>query len=388
MKRFSHHIIKLASACCLIAAAPACSTREAGLADEPQRDEGRVRLGLTAEILGEARSGEAAGLPDNEKMHTLRIVILHPDGTVEHNQFIDFGHGMFSEYTQVMEVQKNEKKTIYLIANETSISTDLHAALGTYTAGKNDFKNAVDDLVFTPDYTQPLPMSSKYEVEIREEAQKECRFYLVHAAAKFTFRFINKREGAVAVNSVAVAEIAEKSYLLPRKIAPTMKFQETEGGIVEELYWIEWLKKVSDEAQQNPDDKELADKRGWIQDYDIPPTTHRTAVMEAPQGFRVAGLTYDMGVPKPGLATYPAFYLPESKDLKDSSNPYGEQEYTLTLHVTDANNEKKTFSRPFDNLKALFRNTHVAVDITFLEKDIQVDVTPYSEVVLEPEFGL
>ncbi len=65
MKRFSHHIIKLASACCLIAAAPACSTREAGLADEPQRDEGRVRLGLTAEILGEARSGEAAGLPDN-----------------------------------------------------------------------------------------------------------------------------------------------------------------------------------------------------------------------------------------------------------------------------------------------------------------------------------
>lgn len=110
--------------------------------------------------------------------------------------------------------------------------------------------------------------------------------------------------------------------------------------------------------------------------------------MEAPQEFRVAGLTYDMGVPKPGLATYPAFYLPESKDLKDSSNPYGEQEYTLTLHVTDANNAKKTFSRPFDNLKALFRNTHVAVDITFLEKGIQVDVTPYSEVVLEPEFGL
>ena len=38
---------------------------------------------------------------------------------------------------------------------------------------------------------------------------------------------------------------------------------------------------------------------------------------------------------------------------------------------------------------ALFRNTHVLVDITFTEKDeVKVQVVPYAEVILEPEFGL
>lgn len=378
----------LAWALCLSAMPAACSSESAGCTGEPDQAGRTVMLGLTAEILGQARTGETSALPDNEKMHTLRIVILHPDGTVEHNLFMDFGHGMLSEYTQVMEVQQNEKKTVCLIANEASVSPDLHAVLESYTTGTNDFLNAVDGLVFTPDYTLPLPMSSTYEVEIKNDARKEYRFYLVHAAAKFTFRFTNKREGAVTVNSIAVSDIAEKSYLMPHKIAPTMKFQQTAESAAEELYWIDWLKQVSDEAQQHPEDKELADKRGWIQDYDIPAGTHRQAVAEVPEGFRVEGLTYDMGVPEPGLATLPAFYLPESKNLKDASKPYGEQEYTLTLRLTDADNEEKVFSRPFGNLKALFRNTHVAVDIAFLEKEIQVEAIPYSEVVLNPEFGL
>ena len=34
-------------------------------------------------------------------------------------------------------------------------------------------------------------------------------------------------------------------------------------------------------------------------------------------------------------------------------------------------------------------NTHVLVDITFTEKDeVKVQVVPYAEVILEPEFGL
>ena len=60
----------------------------------------------------------------------------------------------------------------------------------------------------------------------------------------------------------------------------------------------------------------------------------------------------------------------------------------MRLGVADDNNMEQVFSRPFGNLKALFRNTHVVVDVTFQEKEIQVDVIPYSEVILEPEFGL
>ena len=165
------------------------------------------------------------------------------------------------------------------------------------------------------------------------------------------------RSGPVTVNSIAVSDIAGHTYLMPRKKSPTMRFREADGS-ESELFWITWLKRVSDESQRNPDDRELADKRGWIMDYDIPAGTLSDRVMvPAPDNFRVAGFAYDMGVPKPGTAVYPAFYLPESKSLKaPGGNPDGEQAYTMTFRLTDDNNMEQVFSRPFGNLKALFRN--------------------------------
>ncbi len=383
MKTLSQHIIlRMASVLGLLLMSAACSSGSSEATPPAGRT---VMLGLTTEVLGSARTDSET--PDCEKMSTLRIVVLHPDGSVEHNRFIDFGSAMQSEYTRFLEVRPNEKKSIWLIANENSVSSDLHAALEAYTAGKQGFGEAVGDLSFVLDPARPLPMTSFYEVQTGE-TDMECRFFLVRTAAKFTFRFTNRRSGAVAVNSIAVSDIAEESYLMPHKIAPTMTFRATEQSPLEELYWIDWLKRVSDESQLNPDDKSLADRRGWILDYDVPPTAHRSVTVQAPNDFRIAGLVYDMGVPRPGTAIFPAFFLPESKSLKAASGSYGEQEYFMTLTMTDSNNETKTFRCPFDNLKSLFRNTHVTVDISLNEKGIQVDVIPYSEVVLRPEFGL
>ena len=88
-----------------------------------------------------------------------------------------------------------------------------------------------------------------------------------------------------------------------------MKFQEEDGG-EPELFWIDWLKKISDESQLNPDDKELADKRGWIQAYDIPSeTSHQEVTVNGP--LEVPSMTGD----QPGKAVFPVFYLPESKKL-------------------------------------------------------------------------
>ena len=91
---------------------------------------------------------------------------------------------------------------------------------------------------------------------------------------------------------------------------------------------------------------------------------------------------------QPGKAVFPVFYLPESKKLKAGSAAYGEQEYTLKLDMSE-NGKELSFTKTFPNLEALFRNTHVLVDITFTEKDeVKVQVVPYAEVILEPEFGL
>ena len=59
----------------------------------------------------------------------------------------------------------------------------------------------------------------------------ECRFFLVRTAAKFTFRFTNRRSGAVTIDSIAVSDIAEESYLMPHKLAPTMTFRATSKAL-------------------------------------------------------------------------------------------------------------------------------------------------------------
>lgn len=372
---------------CLVLTLGACQ-RKAG-ADTPSGADGTVTLVLNTEVLGALRSGADDGFPDEEKMETLRIVILHADGTVEYNRLLDFGAGLQTACTQLVKVREAETKAVYLIANEASVPGLDNMELDGFAAGDAGFGEKVGNLSFVPDYAGPsIPMSAMYEVEVGQ-ASKECRFYLVRAATKFTFRFKNMRSGPVTVNSIAVSDIAGHTYLMPRKKSPTMRFREADGS-ESELFWITWLKRVSDESQRNPDDRELADKRGWILDYDIPAGTVSDRVtVPAPDNFRVAGFAYDMGVPKPGTAVYPAFYLPESKSLKaPGGNPDGEQAYTMTFRLTDDNNMEQVFSRPFGNLKALFRNTHVVVDATFQEKEVQVDVIPYSEVILEPEFGL
>ena len=83
-----------------------------------------------------------------------------------------------------------------------------------------------------------------------------------------------------------------------------------------------------------------------------------------------------------------SFYLPESKDLIEPTETYGEQRYKMTLGLTDEHDEQKSFNFAFDNLKALFRNTNAVIDIIMYDRKVVVDVIPYSEVVLEPEFGL
>lgn len=221
MKTLSQHIIlRMASVLGPLFMSAACNS---GSSDTTPPAGRTVMLGVTTEVLGSVRT-------DSEKMSTLRIVVLHPDGSVEHNRFVDFGSAMQTEYTRLLEVRPDEKKSIWLIANENSVSSDLHDALEAYTAGKQGFGEAAGNLSFVLDPARPLPMTSFYEVQT-EETDMECRFFLVRTAAKFTFRFTNRRSGAVTIDSIAVSDIAEESYLMPHKLAPTMTFRATSKAL-------------------------------------------------------------------------------------------------------------------------------------------------------------
>lgn len=381
MKEILRHIVWMTILVSWALLSASCRGGEVSYTDEIQSDDDTAILVLRTGLLDQTRvSDRVNDAVDNpvEYMYTLRIVILHENGTVEHNMYIDFGEIPQTECYRIFKVTRNETKKIYLIANEENVSTDLHEQLETLTTGNTTFASIVDNFVFIPDYKNPIPMSSVYDVPVKAENLVEREFYLVRAATKFAFRFTNKRKSKVSIDAIHISDIAGATYLIPHKREPLfMSFDD------ESLYWINWLKKVADESQQSPDDVELADKRGWIQAYDIPSeTSHQEVTVNGP--LEVPSMTGD----QPGKAVFPVFYLPESKKLKAGSATYGEQEYTLKLDMSE-NGKELSFTKTFPNLKALFRNTHVLVDITFTEKDeVKVQVVPYAEVILEPEFGL
>ena len=381
MKEILRHIVWMTILVSWALLSASCRGREVSYTDEVQPDDDTAILVLRTGLLDQTRvSDRVNDAVDNpvEYMYTLRIVILHENGTVEHNMYIDFGEIPQTECYRIFKVTRNETKKIYLIANEENASTDLHEQLETLTTGNTTFASIVDNFVFIPDYKNSIPMSSVYDVPVKAENLVEREFYLVRAATKFAFRFTNKRKSKVSIDAIHISDIAGATYLIPHKREPLfMSFDD------ESLYWINWLKKVADESQQSPDDVELADRRGWIQAYDIPSeTSHQEVTVNGP--LEVPSMTGD----QPGKAVFPVFYLPESKKLKAGSATYGEQEYTLKLDMSE-NGKELSFTKTFPNLKALFRNTHVLVDITFTEKDeVKVQVVPYAEVILEPEFGL
>lgn len=391
MKKISRYTVWMAAFAGWALLLAACSSGENGCMDEVQPDTSTATLILHTALLDKTRAVDISADNSVEYMYTLRIVVLHADGSVEHNVYVDFGNFPQTECFRILEVTRNETKKIYLIANEESVSSELHGKLETLAVGDNTFRSIVDELYFTPDYRNPIPMSSVYDVPVNAESLVERQFYLVRAATKFAFHFTNERENAVSVDAITISGIVGTTYLIPHKKEKEMLFED------EQFFWIDWMKKVADESQKHPDDVTLADRRGWIQDYDIPSgQTHEAVIVRSPT--LVPGLTYHVNeAPTPGEKMFPVFYLPESKNLKDGTQEYGEQVYTMTLHLTEKNLEGETgaseekevlFTRLFPNLKALFRNTHILVDVTFWEEGVKVDVIPYSEVVLNPDFGL
>ena len=363
-----------------------CCSQEESLPEEISE----AILHLNVEPIGLTRAGTAT-LPDNEKMHSVRVIVLHNDGTVEHNKFYSLD-GAQVQRAILLKVTPDEKKKIYLFANEESVSavegvadvnSTLSAFFHTYVEGMPGFEDAVNGLYFAPDYSagKPIPMSSMYEIDFPEKGNFDGVFYVVRVATKFTVNFKNWRGEEVTVENFSIESHADKNFLM----AHVNSYPDTQNPETNQKYptWIDWLKAVSDAS--NVDSDAATNRFGWLTDYRLPEQT--TAKVYTHEGLKIGKPTVDIENPdnsEPGVANVvPVFYLPESKNLKAGAT---EQEYILTIKIAG---RAETFVCKLDKLKALFRNTHLVVNITmYNSNEIVVDVIPYSEVILEPEFGL
>ncbi len=388
MTGFFRHIKALL--CVALAVVLTACGHDGDMPKEPAEGQG-LFLVCNIGMVGSTRGGT---LPANEAMHSFRIMVLNDKGIVESNEYFSF-EGFRETYAHITQLKSRSKKRVYLFANEESVtdikcdpadiplSGSLHDYLKGVTEGTADFETKIAAVNYVPDFSKAIPLNAMYDVDIPEDLRYvEKKFWLVRAAAKFNFTFINKRKYTdITIDRFEVNGIADRQFLMP-------KFTNGEPPVFTGYStWIDWLKDASEDSQVHPD-KPSVDEMGWLTGYDIPdksnigklsydtPFTIKPTPENSVQGKEIANL-----------------YCCESKNLLSGEDSVvdNEQQYKIHVVCTSAG-EQKSFEATLPNLRALFRNTHPNVIISFTDKNPDivavVDVVPYRGCILDPYFGL
>ncbi len=339
----------------------------------------KVKLGVSvaltdgAAFLGmQSRGTLAEAVGDGEKMQTLRIIIVRPDGTVEHNRYYDF-HQVPTTYfaTAQFEVVGGETKDVYLFANEnTKFDSGRKVANYDFAGIKvgeqfptnditgKDIETDETSLIEVNDaLTQmalPLFMSECHSVDVPEKKDKDVELIIVRAAVKFTFRIINTSNEPLALNQLTISKLARREYLLPNEVVYGTELSKEDGTTIT-----------------------------YIKSYKVPMPGNN-------EHYNFKAAFTDKTVPAKsatgnGEVVLDPIYLLES-NYNDDPSTTG-RNYKISLTVGDETYENGYFN----NLTALPRNTHVVVDVTLNDKltglDCVVRVYPYGEYWLDPEFG-
>lgn len=306
-----------------------------------------------------------------ERMHTLRVIVVRPNGLVEHNEPLsgDIPEEGSSEYHGVrLNVIGGEKKDIYLFANESAVPYDftsirignlfpVEAILGLQLQA-SDNGVLIDN---TGDEKTYIPMSESFTIDVKapepdgSNFEQSADLFITRAAVKFGFFF--SLEKAIPqdlyIKSITISKLGNTEFFLPRN------------------------------AKYSPTKELLGFYDRYIYEYSVP-----VEVENKDYTFLLPEDT--MFTPMTGAADEiqftPQLYFAET----------GVKSYTVSVTLMMYKDEEKKKKEEFtiegvklDNLPILPRNTFVkinaAIDTKSLEAD--VDVVPYTSVWLEPKFG-
>ena len=341
-----------------------------------------------------------------EKIKSLRIIILSDDA-IEVNEYIDKPEMSASGFNYIRQITAG-KKDIYLIANENSVTgikyynkddislpADLYELLEKYKPNAEtnaDFANVINSVYFSFPYYESqkqesavyLPYVSHYsDIQVKEnETSDPIQMYLVPVATKFIFNFYNYRPNIVYVNEISMKYVNEDNFLVPHVGETDLKKTFDE----EEYDWIDWLAKVSEASHNNmgfDDNVNFNDQYGWIFDYEMPTEAIEKTVFVEGKKEEIYSVHRRVDEETPSTLSLGPFYRPESRNLKETNlntveedgdneaTNSNEQMYYLTLLLEDTN-ERKFEDLLIPNLKALFRNTCVIINVTMRDGDVEV----------------
>lgn len=327
-------------------------------------------------------------------VNSVRVLVFHPDGSLEANSlFSDFASGSY--WTGNIEVQANEAKTLYFIANEATLGPAASTALAA-----NDLTVAkMEQMAFAPTTDaagfaeKGFPMTACYSMAtVASAGYTQVDVSLVRAATKWTFNFINKRTKAIDVTGLTVGSFADRTWLLPHfsvggtayssdrfYVKPTTSSPSTPDagtcldGASGGQFWIDWLERAV--ALSHADNGEKPDDIGWISQYTLPDGAAHGQKISYSGSLPVEPEATSSLVFYQSESAYPAAGSPQAYTIEALTISDGEKSVTFP-RAGDPNDET---ARQLSKLKYLFRNTHVIVNIIVNEVafDVVVEVEPY-----------
>lgn len=340
-----------------------------------------------------------AAMTDNEKISTLRIIISRPDGEVEVNTCLNVGH-LESVKTDRYRVVAQERKTIYVIANEPPEATGLLASFRPAdddTPGKPVNEELTGYVLSQPSLdgaSKPIPMSAVYRMDVYHSMDADedgvvdivPRINLLRTATKFTVNVKNREgsETSVRVCNVKINSVADREFLFGRvidnagnDILHSMTL-DSSGRLTETATGEEPVVSGGDQA---PDDFSYTDY--YRDEYQlVNGTTHTTYLVKNDDGG------VDLEVAKGAEESFPSFYVCESMPTVEN----GGKPFSISLDKYDgAGNYLGSLTQELPNLSRLPRNTHVVININATGNDMDewtVEVIPFTSIVLQPEYGL
>ncbi|MCM1483348.1 MAG: hypothetical protein NC043_03360 [Muribaculaceae bacterium] len=306
-----------------------------------------------------------------ERMRTLRVIIVRPNGVVEHNEYLyrSIPEEGIGEYHNIrLKVLGGETKQVYIFANEASMFTsgqanpayDFNAiAIGSVFPTEQINALTLQCDAGTPLYDntgtvkQYIPMCESFDIDVRApqadgtDLVQTANLFITRAAVKFGF-FVTTTATPTetyTIEEFEIQTIGNKEYLLPNNAEYTpAKYPAN-----------------------------FADR--YIYEYTVPEGAVSTAYSFKPD------LTVTEQTTAGTLLTYtPALYFPETAIPADGN-------FYIRMRLTG--DKEYSAAVPLPNLPSLPRNTYVKINVALGNSDIdfRVDIMPYAAVPLNPIFG-
>lgn len=344
-----------------------------------------------------------ADAPTLEQIKTVRIIVVSDEGEVqkvEHNSL--FTPSDVNAFVTVFKV-KRTGKILYAIANEESMGSEAVGELEALIKGSSFDREAIGNISFAFDGSKAIPAIGTSTVDISEFGPKErveADIDLVWAAVKFDVYVTNNRETDVTIKSFTLSSLADEEYLYPKftnatifkdnKESPKLYYNTgdaagcyfpslTEAGNVDwsapgnQLNWVEWLKKVSNESTSESTTgrpASFACERGWILDYNCP---EDAVLMDKVWPLETGQVVAN---DRKQVQLSDTQYYAESRNTSATTDG-SKQEYSFSIEIEsngETKTETKTFDRELTDVWALFRNTHVVINLTLENEKINLDI--------------